>query len=128
MDWISLIAILLSLLLIGFFAGIEIAFISANKLTIELKKKQGNFSGKTWGKYNENPARFIGTMLVGINIVLVVYGLLIGNILLPVWSWIKEAAGAGASPYVDFFRIVVETVLSTCILLFVEFRSEEHTS
>lgn len=121
MDWISLISIVLSLLLIGFFAGIEIAFISANKLTIELKKKQGSFSGKTWARYNENPAKFIGTMLVGINIVLVIYGILIGNLLLPVWGWIKNAAGADASPYVDLFRIIVETVLSTCILLFIEF-------
>ncbi|MEO6252293.1 MAG: CNNM domain-containing protein, partial [Ferruginibacter sp.] len=66
MDWIALIAIIASLALIGFFAGIEIAFISANKLSIELNRKQGTKSGKVWGYYADRPARFIGTTLVGI--------------------------------------------------------------
>ena len=76
MDWTALIAILISLLLIGFFAGIEIAFVSANKLSIELNRKQGTRSGQIWGAFSDRPARFIGTTLVGINIVFVIYGLL----------------------------------------------------
>ena len=79
MEWTALIAIFISLLLIGFFSGIEIAFISANKLSIELKRKQGTFSGKIWSEYSDNPARFIGTTLVGFNILIVVYGLLWGR-------------------------------------------------
>jgi CBS domain containing-hemolysin-like protein len=59
MDWISLLAIISSLLLIAFFYGIEIAFISVNKLSIELKKKQGTISGKTWSRFTENTTRFI---------------------------------------------------------------------
>ena len=82
MDWIALLAIFVSLVLIGFFTGIEIAFISANKLSIELNRKQGTKSGKLWGSYADQPARFIGTTLVGINLVFVVYGLLVVDMLL----------------------------------------------
>ncbi len=87
MDWISaLIAIVISLVLIGFFSGIEIAFISANKLSIELRKKQGYGSGKIWGEYADKPAKFIGTTLVCFNIILVVYGLLWSTLFAPVWK------------------------------------------
>ena len=118
MDWIALLAIFVSLILIGFLSGIEIAFISANKLSIELKKKQGTFSGKTWSKYADNPARFIGTVIVGFNIVLVIYGLLIGGLLYPVWKWFKDMLPPSASDYIDYIRLLVETILSTTIILF----------
>ncbi len=71
-----LLYILGCILLMGFFAGTEIAFISANKLNIELRKKQGKFSGQILARFMENPAEFIGTSLVGVNVLLVVYGLL----------------------------------------------------
>ncbi len=61
MNWIPIIPIIIALLLIGFFSGIEVVFISANKLSIELRKKQGNYSGKTWSFFLESPARFIVT-------------------------------------------------------------------
>jgi putative hemolysin len=120
MEWI---AFIVSLLLIGFFAGIEIAFVSANKLSIELNRKQGTKSGKVWGFYADRPARFIGTTLVGINLVFVVYGLLVVDILSPMWKAIKT------SPYfpesfkgiVDYVKLFVETLASTLIVLFVEF-------
>ncbi len=124
MDWIALLAIFVSLILIGFLSGIEIAFISANKLSIELKKKQGTFSGKTWSKYADNPARFIGTVIVGFNIVLVIYGLLIGGLLYPVWKWFKDMLPPSASDYIDYIRLLVETILSTTIILFTVFLSK----
>src|ERR1700722_1790368 len=71
-----LLYILGCILLIGFFAGTEIAFISANKLNIELRKKQGKFSGKILARFMDNPSEFIGTSLVGVNVLVVVYGLL----------------------------------------------------
>src|SRR5947199_9844253 len=64
------------ILLIGFFAGTEIAFISANKLNIELRKKQGKYSGQILARFMENPSEFIGTALVGVNVFVVIYGLL----------------------------------------------------
>src|SRR3979409_2691377 len=81
MDWTPLIAIVASLFLIGFFSGIEIAFVSVSKLSIELRKKQGSYAGRTWSVFMEKPARFIGTTLVALNILLVVYGLLWSHIL-----------------------------------------------
>lgn len=121
MEWISLLAIFCSLLLIGFLSGIEIAFISANKLSIELKKKQKTVSGTIWGKFASHPTRFIGTVLVGLNILLVIYGLLIGNMLSPVWKWIETHLPESASGYVEFIRLLVETLLSTTLILIVEF-------
>jgi putative hemolysin len=121
MDWMALIAIIASLLLIGFFSGIEIAFVSANKLSVELNRKQGTYSGKIWGAYSDKPTRFIGTTLVGLNIVMVIYGLLIGSMLSPVWNWIAAQLSPSLSGYVKYIKLFVETVISTLILLFVEF-------
>ena len=121
MDWIALIAIFASLLLIGFFAGIEIAFISANKLSIELNRKQGTKSGKVWGFYADRPARFIVTTLVGLNLVFVVYGLLVVDMLFPIWQWIERQLPTTLTESVKYIKLFVETILSTLIVLFVEF-------
>ena len=119
MEYIAYIIIfLVSIVLICFFAGIEIAFISANKLSIELSKKQGTYSGKTWGNFSEHPTRFIGTILVAINIVLVIYGLLVGEMLSPVWIKVKELFPAAAENYIDYLKLLFETLLSTTIILF----------
>lgn len=120
----AIISILAALLLIGFLSGVETAFFSSNKLSIELKKKQGTFSGKTWGEYNEHPTRFIGTLMLGFNLVLVVYGFLIGDILRPIWNAIKNYLHDYVSPSnIDFVRFLVETFLATTIILFFEFMS-----
>ena len=124
MDWMALIAIIAALVFIGFFAGIEIAFVSANKLSIELNRKQGSRSGLIWGKFSDNPARFIGTTLVGINIVFVIYGLLIGDMLYPLWAWIEKKLPVSLSDFLRYIRLFVETLLSTLIVLFVEFMSK----
>jgi putative hemolysin len=120
MEWI---AFLIALLLIGFFAGIEIAFISANKLSIELNRKQGTKSGKVWGFYADRPARFIGTTLVGINLVFVVYGLLVVDMLAPLWKVIKSwpFIKGRFEGSIDYIKLFVETIASTLIVLFVEF-------
>lgn len=113
MDWITIIAIVIAVLLIGFFSGIEIAFISVSKLSIELKKKQGNYTGKIWSAFMEKPARFIGTTLLIFNVLLVIYGLLWSNVLESVWKYweIKNA----------YVMLAAETLISTLILLFFEF-------
>lgn len=121
MDWIALFAIIVSLILIGFFSGIEIAFISANKLSIELNRKQGKRSGKVWGFFADRPARFIGTTMVGLNIVFVVYGLLVVDMLFPIWQWIEKQLPATLTESVKYIKLLVETMLSTIIVLFVEF-------
>ncbi len=119
MDWlVSLIAISLSLLFIGFFAGVEIAFVSANKLSLELKKKQGTYTGKSWGGYADRPARFIGMTLIGLNIVVVIYGLLLSNFMDKVlWENIKNYFHVSNA----YVKLIIETILSTFALLFFEF-------
>lgn len=67
--------ILLSLIASAFFSGLEIAFITSNKLRIELENKQGNFSAKILSYFNKYPSRYLGTMLLGNNIALVVFGI-----------------------------------------------------
>ena len=113
MDWTTIIAITIALLLIGFFSGIEIAFISVSKLSIELKRKQGTYTGKIWSAFMEKPARFIVTTLLIFNILLVIYGLLWSDVLGSVWKYwgIKN-------PYI---LLAAETLISTLILLFFEF-------
>lgn len=113
MDWTAIIAIVFSLILIGFFSGVEIAFISVSKLSVELKKKQGSYVGKVWSAYMEKPARFIGTTLIALNILLVVYGLLWSDILVGFWKfW-----GIGN----QYIQLAAETLIATFILLFFEF-------
>ncbi|CAN5651609.1 hemolysin family protein [soil metagenome] len=119
MDWTSLFAILISLILIGFFSGVEIAFVSANKLSIELRKKQGHFSGRVWGDYADKPARFIGTTLISFNVILVVYGLLWSNFMTDVWhNQIGEFSWNITNQYI---HLIIETIVSTIFLLFFEF-------
>ena len=74
-------------LMIFFFAGIEVAFININKLSIELKKKQGKKSSFIIARFIEKPAQFIGTTLIGFNIFLVIFGLMVGETFHPFWSW-----------------------------------------
>ena len=64
----------IALVFSAFFSGIEIAYISANKLQIELQKKQGMWSGKVLSKFLARPGQFIGTTLIGNTIMLVLYG------------------------------------------------------
>lgn len=112
MSWITFIPIFIALLVIGFFAGIEIAFISANKLSVELKKKQGKYSGRIWSSFLENPSIFIVTTLLIINILLVVYGLL--------WNELFEQLWQYWSINNSYLILGVETVVATLILLFFE--------
>lgn len=117
---VLLIIFFVSILLICFFAGIEVAFGSANKLSIELSKKQGTYSGKTWGNFAEHPTRFIGTILVAINIVLVIYGLLVGEMIEKFWRVLKNSFNLSENAFVNYtgyFQIFFETLVATALIL-----------
>ncbi len=108
MDYFYLI---LTLLASAFFSGLEFAFISANKLQVELKKKQGGILGRTLGRYFGKPSRFLATTLVGNNIALVLYSILIAKLLEPpLISLFGEA---------ELLIFLCQTLISTIIILIV---------
>jgi len=115
-----LLYILACILMIGFFAGTEIAFVSANKLNLELKKKQGTFSGRILARFTKAPEEFIGTSLIGVNIVLVIYGLLMSQ-LNEAWMdpLLRNLVTGNA---LTFIKLVLDTLIATVIILiFAEF-------
>jgi CBS domain containing-hemolysin-like protein len=104
-------AIVASVILIGFFSGYEIGFVSANRLSLELKKKQGSRSSKIIAGFLEAPTQFIGTCLIGLNISLVVFGILFEE-LLHTHIWSRFGLGDGAI-------LVGNTIVSTFVILFI---------
>ena len=113
-DLYSLFWIFITLVFIGFFAGYEIAFISANRLSIELKKKQGRLSGILLSKFMHEPAKFIGSCLVGLNIFLVIYGLLFTEMINhAIWNPLYQKLHIKS----DYVRLVFDTFLSAVIVL-----------
>jgi len=102
----------ITLLFSAFFSGIEIAFISSNKLQIELQKKQGQLSGKILSAFLQKPGQFIGTTLIGNTIALVLYGIFMANLLDPmIKSWLPGGLENQAS------SLLIQTILSTIIVL-----------
>ena len=71
--------IIICLALSAFFSGLEIAFISSDRIFLEIEKNQDNIVAKTLTRITETPSKFIAAMLVGNNISLVVYGIFMGN-------------------------------------------------
>src|SRR5688572_9775433 len=115
-NWNTIGWIALSIILIGFFVGIQIAFVSVNKLTVELKKKQGRSSGLLFSRFLDEPSKFIGTILVGFNVCLVIYGLLVGEVLQPIWNWLITKQQLPEA-YVNAIKLLFETITSTFIIL-----------
>lgn len=120
-DVLKIVGIIFTLLLVGFFAGIEVAFVSANKFSFELKRKQGLRSGKILSQLLEQPVKFIGTAIFGLTLTIVIYGLLVGEFLSPLWDWIEQHFTSAFSAYIKYLRLIFETLLSTLIILIVQF-------
>ncbi len=99
---------IISLLFSAFFSGVEIAFISANKLQLELDKNTGKFPSKIITYFTKNESDFITTMLVGNNIALVVYGIVMTQILTPQFSGYFNSA---------LILLLVQTFITTMIVL-----------
>lgn len=100
-----LVIAILMLILSAMFSGSEIAFVSASKLKIELKKKDGSFRGKLVDKFYQNPAEFIGGLLVGNNVVLVIFSYLV--------SWM-------VTPYIASY-LGNEFIISLLVTIFITF-------
>jgi putative hemolysin len=121
MESLILACIGVALLMTGFFAGIEVAFVSANKISIELKKKQGLKSGRILSDFLDSPAKFIGTTLIGINLVTIIYAVLVGEYFTYIWEWIQGFFVKEARPYFMYIRLVFDTILATIIIVMVKF-------
>lgn len=102
--------IVLCLLLAALFSGMEIAFISANKIYLEIEKKQASFVSKILTKLTANPSKFIASMLIGNTIVLVVYGFFMGDLLMQYISQLGYHL-------TDLSNVLIQTSISTFVVL-----------
>lgn len=115
MDSSSLLYILLAILGSAFFSGVEMAFVSANKLYFELQAKQGVITGSIISKFLKNPSQFIGTMLVGNTICLVLYGIFMEGTLhhfLESATWFPEILKSS-----EIFMLLIPSLIATIIIL-----------
>ncbi len=101
----SFFIILVSLLFSAFLSGMEIAYVSANKIHLEIEKKRSSLIAAVLKRITRRPSKFIATMLVGNNIALVIYGLFMGDVLM---QWI---------PLDGFYELLVHTLISTLVIL-----------
>ncbi|ATA72781.1 hemolysin [Capnocytophaga sp. H4358] len=104
MEPVSIIIIIICLILSAFFSGFEIAYVSSNKVHIEIQKKQGGLLADVLTKITRKPSKLITTMLVGNNITLVLYGFEMGRVMT-----------ATLPPF--FQNVLWHTVISTLIIL-----------
>ncbi|MCI9845171.1 hemolysin family protein [Flavobacterium pectinovorum] len=102
--------IILCLILSAFFSGMEIAFVSSNKIYLEIEKKQDNFVSRILTKLTEKPSKFIAAMLIGNNVALVVYGFFTADLIL-------ECITNFGYQFSDYTNLFLLTLISTIIIL-----------
>jgi len=118
MDSYTTLILIFMVLLAGFFAGLETAFANVNKLSIELKKKQGRATGKILASFNESPGRFLATSLLGLTIVMVIYGIMFAGIFQPIWEAVMPPED---SITYQPALLLVEVLMATSIILLLGF-------
>ena len=102
--------IVVCLLLSAFFSGMEIAFVSSNKIYLEIEKKQNSFLSKILTKLTAKPSKFIVAMLIGNNIVMVIYGFFMGELLM---QWFISLG----FEFSDVLSLLLQTLISAIIVL-----------
>ena len=114
----EILIIVLTLILSAFFSGMEIAYISSNKIFIEIEKRQTGFLSTVLKRLTKKPSKFIATMLVGNNIALVVYGFFMGDLIMNWLYGFQPAGSAIANFFIVDFNLFTQTVISTLVILF----------
>ncbi|MDB9755709.1 hemolysin family protein [Winogradskyella sp.] len=114
---LDIVIIVTTLILSAFFSGMEIAYVSSNKIHIELEKKQGDFLGKILDKLTAKPSKYIATMLIGNNIALVIYGLKMGDVLLRWFQSMTPLESTTLYYLVNDLQLLSQTVISTLVIL-----------
>ena len=109
--------IFLCLLLSAFFSGMEIAFVSSNRIYLEIEKSQSGVTSNVLKTITQNPSQFIATMLLGNNIALVLYGIFMGDRILQLF-FPETLLSGQASLIVIFYQTLISTAI---ILLTAEF-------
>ncbi|MGY5851596.1 hemolysin family protein [Salegentibacter sp. F14] len=110
--------IILSLIFSAFFSGMEIAYVSSNKIYIEIEKRQNDLLANVLRRLTRKPSKFIATMLVGNNIALVVYGFFMGDLLMK-WLIALQPIESGFFQYlITDLNLLTQTVISTLVILF----------
>ena len=105
---VLLISLIISMLLSAFFSGMEIAFVSSNRLLAEMDREKNGLSQKALTVFYQHPNNFVSTMLVGNNIALVIYGILFARLF----------DATLFAPLSDGLRVMADTLLSTVVVLF----------
>ena len=103
-----IIGLLITMLFSAFFSGMEIAFVSSNRLRAEMDREKNGLAQKAISVFYQHPNNFVSTMLVGNNIALVIYGILFARIF----------DATLFAPFSDGIRVTLDTLLSTVIVLF----------
>lgn len=113
----EVVIIILSLLFSAFFSGMEIAYVSSNKIHIEIEKKQENFLANILTRLTVRPSKFIATMLIGNNIALVIYGFFMGDLLVEWFQLMLPTQSAFFNYMLTDLSLLSQTIISTLIIL-----------
>ncbi len=109
--------IVTSLILSAFFSGMEIAYVSSNKIHIEIEKKQQGLLSKILTKLTAKPSKFIATMLIGNNIALVIYGFFMGDLLVEWFQSFLPSSSSIINYLLVDFSLFTQTIISTIVIL-----------
>ena len=115
--YIDYIIVIVSLLFSAFFSGMEIAYISSNRISIEIEKKANNFGSSILTKLTLKPSKFIASMLIGNNLALVIYGFYMGDILINLFDYVSIFENSFLNTLLSEFNLLIKTLISTVIIL-----------
>ncbi len=113
----QVVIIIISLLFSAFFSGMEIAYVSSNKIHIEIEKKQRGLLARILTKLTVKPSKFIATMLIGNNIALVIYGFFMGDLLVNWFQTMLPSNYQIINVALTDFSLLIQTIISTLLIL-----------